>query len=99
MIFYVSKGNNEVFFSFLAKKMVKFLHMSKKSSTFALAFEKQGYMVVLAQLVEHRIVVPSVMGSSPIFHPQTSFTDVFFFALLLIVPSALRFTAGLCIYI
>ncbi len=78
MIFYVSKGNNEVFFSFLAKKMVKFLHMSKKSSTFALAFEKQGYMVVLAQLVEHRIVVPSVMGSSPIFHPQTSFTDVFF---------------------
>ena len=31
MIFYVSKGNNEVFFSFLAKKMVKFLHMSKKA--------------------------------------------------------------------
>ena len=41
MIFYVSKGNNEVFFSFLAKKMVKFLHMSKKSSTFALAFERE----------------------------------------------------------
>ena len=41
MIFYVSKGNNGVFFSFLAKKMVKFLHMSKKSSTFALAFRKQ----------------------------------------------------------
>ena len=26
-------------------------------------------MVVLAQLVEHRIVVPSVVGSSPTFHP------------------------------
>ena len=34
MIFYVSKGNNEVFFSFLAKKMVKFLHMSEKMSNF-----------------------------------------------------------------
>ena len=30
-------------------------------------------MVVLAQLAEHRIVVPSVVGSSPTFHPQTSF--------------------------
>ena len=29
---------------------------------------KRG-MVVLAQLVEHRIVVPSVVGSSPTFHP------------------------------
>ena len=28
------------------------------------------YMVVLAQLVEHRIVVPSVVGSSPIIHPN-----------------------------
>ena len=28
------------------------------------------YMVVLAQLVEHRIVVPSVVGSSPTFHPE-----------------------------
>ena len=30
---------------------------------------KRG-MVVLAQLVEHRIVVPSVVGSSPTFHPK-----------------------------
>ena len=29
-------------------------------------------MVVLAQLVEHRIVVPSVVGSSPTFHPKTA---------------------------
>ena len=27
-------------------------------------------MVVLAQLAEHRIVVPSVVGSSPTFHPN-----------------------------
>ena len=30
---------------------------------------KKSCMVVLAQLVEHRIVVPSVKGSSPLFHP------------------------------
>ena len=35
-------------------------------------------MVVLAQLAEHRIVVPSVVGSSPTFHPQTSFGMSFF---------------------
>ena len=47
--------------------------MSKKSSTFAPAFEKSSifarsmgamHMVVIAQLAEHRIVVPSVVGSS-----------------------------------
>ncbi len=27
-------------------------------------------MVVLAQLAEHRIVVPSVVGSSPTLHPN-----------------------------
>ena len=31
-------------------------------------------MVVLAQLVEHRIVVPSVVGSSPTFHPKKAGT-------------------------
>ena len=31
----------------------------------------EGDMVVLAQLAEHRIVVPSVVGSSPTFHPRT----------------------------
>ena len=30
------------------------------------------FMVVLAQLVEHRIVVPSVVGSSATFHPKTA---------------------------
>ena len=27
-------------------------------------------MVVIAQLAEHRIVVPSVVGSSPTIHPK-----------------------------
>ena len=31
--------------------------------------EGKTLMVVLAQLAEHRIVVPSVVGSSPTFHP------------------------------
>ena len=53
--------------------------MSKKSSTFAPAFEKSSifarsmgamHMVVIAQLAEHRIVVPSVVGSSPTLHPK-----------------------------
>ena len=29
-------------------------------------------MVVIAQLAEHRIVVPSVVGSSPTLHPKSS---------------------------
>ena len=33
--------------------------------------EGKTLMVVLAQLAEHRIVVPSVVGSSPTFHPKT----------------------------
>ena len=48
--------------------------MSKKSSTFAVAFgisvmklrniyRRTAQMVVIAQLAEHRIVVPSVVGS------------------------------------
>ena len=36
------------------------------------------HMVVIAQLAEHRIVVPSVVGSSPTLHPQTSFGMSFF---------------------
>ena len=35
-------------------------------------------MVVIAQLAEHRIVVPSVVGSSPTLHPWTSFTGCLF---------------------
>ena len=72
-----------------SKKSEKNLHNSKKSSTFAPAFEindkckmsnfkceRSSCTVVLAQLVEHRIVVPSVVGSSPIIHPKKSCMDI-----------------------
>ena len=38
----------------------------EKSSYLCIAFE----MVDVAQWLEHRIVVPGVVGSSPIFHPS-----------------------------
>ena len=39
-------------------------------------------MVVIAQLAEHRIVVPSVVGSSPTLHPRReSFDSLFCFPL------------------
>ena len=52
-------------------------------------------MVDVVQLVEHRIVVPSVVGSSPIIHPKRKalFTEGFFFWTMkkIIQPSALRY--------
>ena len=36
-------------------------------------------MVDVVQLVEHRIVVPSVVGSSPIIHPKARPSDLAFF--------------------
>ena len=33
-------------------------------------FRMEAYMVAIAQLAEHRIVVPSVVGSSPTSHPK-----------------------------
>ena len=69
---YKMRGKGTTFFPYMkifCKKSEKYLHNSKKSSTFAPAF---AFMVVLAQLVEHRIVVPSVVGSSPTFHPKTA---------------------------
>ncbi len=44
-------------------------------------------MVDVVQLVEHRIVVPSVVGSSPIIHPTPTlpvFRGRFLFSLALI---------------
>ncbi len=79
-----------------AKKNAKNLRISKKSSTFAPAFEKsKAYMVVLAQLVEHRIVVPSVKGSSPLFHPRTFFGMSFF----CIVACTLRYSLSVSPYV
>ena len=37
------------------------------------------YMVVVAQLVEPRIVIPVVAGSSPVIHPTTHFVVVIIF--------------------
>ena len=35
-------------------------------------------MVDVVQLVEHRIVVPSVVGSSPIIHPESRLQGLLF---------------------
>lgn len=40
----------------------------EKSNYLCIAFE----MVDVAQWLEHRIVVPGVVGSTPIFHPSVS---------------------------
>ena len=59
---------------------VKYLVISKKSSTFAPGFERDHYMVAIAQLAEHRIVVPSVVGSSPTSHPkETTYGRLFLY--------------------
>ena len=53
---------------FLVKKVKKIWSCQKKVVPLHPLLKKSS-MVVLAQLVEHRIVVPSVKGSSPLFHP------------------------------
>ena len=52
----------------LTKKHKKIWSCQKKGVPLHPLLNK-SFMVVLAQLVEHRIVVPSVKGSSPLFHP------------------------------
>ena len=47
------------------KNFANNLAVSKKSSTFALAFEKKVWYDSLAQLVEHNTFNVGVMGSSP----------------------------------
>ncbi len=63
---YKKRRKGTIFFAYIkifCKKSAKYLRISKKSSTFAPAFEKsRARMVVIAQLAEHRIVVPSVVG-------------------------------------
>ena len=56
---------------FFAKKYEKICTIQKKAVPL---HPLSSYTVVLAQLVEHRIVVPSVVGSSPTFHPKKSAT-------------------------
>ena len=51
----------------------------KKKQYLCIRFRKEVYMVAIAQLAEHRIVVPSVVGSSPTSHPKKdAFESVFF---------------------
>ena len=50
-------------------------------------------MVDVVQLVEHRIVVPSVVGSSPIIHPKPAlpvFRGRFLFSLAVTTPFPAR---------
>ena len=42
----------------------------KKKQYLCTRFRERAYMVAIAQLAEHRIVVPSVVGSSPTSHPK-----------------------------
>ena len=55
----------------------KFGHIKKKQYL-CTRFRKEVYMVAIAQLAEHRIVVPSVVGSSPTSHPKKTTLVVFF---------------------
>ena len=47
-------------------------------------------MVAIAQLAEHRIVVPSVVGSSPTSHPKKDAQKGVFFFLHVIVGDIVR---------
>ena len=54
-------------------------------------------MVVIAQLAEHRIVVPSVVGSSPTIHPKKEqdtfwYVALFLTSLLYLIIPILRVT-------
>ena len=60
---------NDDFLLFLQKNPQIFAYVKKLLYLCTRFCENGSDMVVLAQLVEHRIVVPSVVGSSPTFHP------------------------------
>ena len=54
--------------------------MSKKAVPLHPLSNEKVYMVAIAQLAEHRIVVPSVVGSSPTSHPKKDdFGRLFFY--------------------
>ncbi len=44
-------------------------------------------MVVVAQLVEHWVVVPAVMGSSPIYHPRNYFYLIIHYSFMPVVKN------------
>ena len=55
---------------FFALFLRKYLVNSKKSSTFAAAFEKKADFAEIAQLVEHDLAKVGVAGSSPVFRSK-----------------------------
>ena len=62
-------------------------HDKKFAVKFLLRIFAVPQMVDVVQLVEHRIVVPSVVGSSPIIHPtekRSDFVAPFFVSLFII---------------
>ena len=71
--------------SFFVKKIKKYLVMSKKSSTFAPAFEKKGRVKrdeSVAQQVEHIPFKDGVLGSSPSWFTEREFRLSFLFSVL-----------------
>ena len=75
--------------------MSKNLVISKKSSTFAPGFERDHYMVAIAQLAEHRIVVPSVVGSNPTSHPKKESLKQTLFLCIIIGGFTLHFACDI----
>ena len=72
-IYLPQKNANLVKFVEKRRKLIfllKIFAYIRKKQYLCNRFGKEAFMVVLAQLAEHRIVVPSVVGSSPTFHPN-----------------------------
>ena len=59
----------QYFSNFRLKNEKLFAYVEKKQYLCTRFWKTERYTVVIAQLAEHRIVVPSVVGSSPTLHP------------------------------
>ena len=64
------RKKNDYFLFFLHIFSQNIWSYQKKAVPLHSLLETRAYMVVIAQLAEHRIVVPSVVGSSPTIHPK-----------------------------
>ncbi len=73
------RKKNDYFFFFLYFFSKNIWSCQKKAVPLHSLLETKAYMVVIAQLAEHRIVVPSVVGSSPTIHPKKDNQSVVFF--------------------
>ena len=63
-------------------------HCPPHFDTLSIRFSEHLFMVGIAQLVELRIVIPAVVGSSPIVHPN--FPCIILFSLLFCTSSDLH---------